>query len=160
MKQKKILMIINLILAAIILFTIIMAVISLCASSSNLFLTYMRSFPALLFFAVLPCILLILSLAIFIPRSKTETIIVQESAERKTKVAIPKSEYTLEDLFKEVEKTQAMKNASPRTVARLASKLEKFKNKKDHSENEEAQQKLKQALNWCYEQLGDVKYDL
>ena len=72
MKNKKLFFIIFPVLLAIILFAIVTAIVSLCTSNPQGFIKFMGSFPAILFFAVIPTLVLVLYLIFFVFKVKEQ----------------------------------------------------------------------------------------
>ncbi|MCL2556686.1 MAG: hypothetical protein FWE03_06720 [Firmicutes bacterium] len=71
-----------------------------------------------------------------------------------------KKEIDPEPLFDKIEEFKIKKRVTPKMIMPIAVKLEKLKNSHKYKDNEEFQVRVRNALNWCYEKIGKVEYDV
>ena len=63
-------------------------------------------------------------------------------------------------LFEKIEDLKKKKRVTPRMIMPVAVKLEKLKNSHRYKDDEEFQTRARSALNWCYEKIGKVEYEV
>jgi len=71
-----------------------------------------------------------------------------------------KKEIEPEPLFQKIEELKLKKRVTPRMIMPVAVKLEKLKNSHKYKDDEEFQIKVRGYLNWCYERIGEVEYEV
>jgi len=169
------------ILYLIILFTIITGAISLVINNPGSFLAYMGSYPALILFALIPCILLHLHLlytafhethyvgaANAQPTEKIVYVEVPVAGEQQQKknpferkaTTQPKRDLTLKEMVALVDDIREHPQMSARKIMSVARKLESHKFKPQFKDDAKAIAVIKGELNYCYDRLGDVEYDV
>jgi len=71
-----------------------------------------------------------------------------------------KKEIDPQPIFDRIEELKQKKRVTPRMIMPLAVKLEKLKNSHKYKDDEQFQVKARTSLNWCYEKIGKVEYDV
>jgi len=93
-----------------------------------------------------------------------ETSQMPEFAPAVVKFEIPKStnkrpKPTVDDILEKVEVLKQKPRVTGKMVMGVAQKLEKFKNQVAYRGDEYNQKRMREALNWCYEKLGNITYE-
>jgi|GEM_PF-2487420 len=71
-----------------------------------------------------------------------------------------KKEIDPEVLFAKIEEFKQKKRITPRMIMPVAVKLEKLKGSHKYKDDEEFQIRARSNLNWCYERIGQVEYEV
>ena len=163
------------ILAIITIFAIIFAIVALAGKTTTGFIGFFGTVIGIMLFGFLPAVILFILVFYYfffgLAKAKTtkEVVYVDATppADPNAKVITPRSgnkepnpRATLEYWLMQVEQLKLKPRITPKMALGPAHKLEKFKNQAKYRDDVEAQKLIRADLNWCYEQIGSVQYDL
>jgi len=178
--MKRTLQIIQGLLFALIIFALTLSIINHFGNELKGFWGFSGTTEGIIALAVVPCVLLvILFIAIRyektidakkVEKPKDTTAPIKEVAvpsETSKFFVIPKGtqekitpQQALEAALNKIQVLREKPRVTPKMLLKPTQKLERLKNRAEFRKDVVVQQKIKKELNWCYKQLGGVKYDV